>query len=156
MIGLTIVVSVLLVVSLLADAQKTIGGVTRGLKMFLKLLPALVTMLALVSIMFFIIPNDTLASLIGKDSGIKGYFIAAVIGSVSLIPGFIAFPLCKILIVNGVEYSTVAIFITTLTMVGIITLPVEAKFFGWKVSILRNVLSFVAALAIGIIMIFLL
>ena len=124
--------------------------------MFLKLLPTLVTMLALVSIMFFIIPNDTLVSLIGKDSGIKGYLIAAVIGSVSLIPGFIAFPLCKILIVNGVEYSTVAIFITTLTMVGILTLPVEAKFFGWKVSILRNVLSFVAAIAIGITMIFLL
>ncbi len=156
MIGLTIVVSVLLVVSLLFDTQKTFKGVTRGVKMFLKLLPTLVTMLALVSIMFFIIPNDTLVSLIGKDSGIKGYLIAAVIGSVSLIPGFIAFPLCKILIVNGVEYSTVAIFITTLTMVGILTLPVEAKFFGLKVSILRNVLSFVAAIAIGITMIFLL
>ena len=88
----------------------------------------------------------------GKGSGIEGWAIAALLGSVALIPGFIAYPLCSILIKSGVAYTTIAVFITTLTMVGIVTLPLEAKFFGWKTSIIRNTLSFIAALLIGFVM----
>ncbi|KAB2870680.1 MAG: hypothetical protein F9K37_05305 [Bacteroidales bacterium] len=154
MLELTIIVCILLVASFLADKKKTIKGVTLGLIMFVKLLPALISMLALVSVLFFTIPNETLISLIGKDSGINGWLIAALLGSVSLIPGFIAFPLCNILIGKGVAYSTVAVFITTLMMVGAITLPVEAKFFGWRVSIIRNTLSFIAAIVVGVLMMF--
>ncbi len=154
MTELTIIVCILLVASFIADIRKTIKGVTLGLKMFFKLLPALIAMLALVSVLFFAIPDKTLVSLIGEDSGIKGWLIAASLGSVSLIPGFIAFPLCSILVSKGVAYSTVAIFITTLMMVGIVTLPVEAKFFGWRVSIIRNIMSFIAALLIGLLMMF--
>lgn len=154
MLELTIIVCILLVASFLADIKKTIKGVTRGLIMFVKLLPALISMLALVSVLFFTIPNETLISLIGEDSGVKGWLIATSLGSVSLIPGFIAFPLCSILISKGVVYSTVAVFITTLMMVRIVTLPLEAKFFGWRVGIIRNILSFVAALVVGALMMF--
>jgi len=37
-------------------------------------------------------------------------------------------------------------------MTGFITLPVEAKFFGWRTSIIRNTFSLVAALFIGFLM----
>ena len=45
-----------------------------------------------------------------------------------------------------------SVFITTLMMVGIMTLPLEAKYFGLKVSIIRNVLSFFGALLVGLLM----
>jgi hypothetical protein len=67
-------------------------------------------------------------------------------------PGFIAFPLGAILVRSGVSYQVVAVFITTLMMVGILTLPLEAKYFGWRVSILRNALSFAGALLVGLLM----
>jgi hypothetical protein len=35
-------------------------------------------------------------------------------------------------------------------MVGIVTLPLEIKYFGRKAAILRNLLNFFAALIIGI------
>jgi uncharacterized membrane protein YraQ (UPF0718 family) len=127
-------------------------GIKKGLTMFLNLLPLLLLMLALISVVLFLIPNETLVSYMGKDSGIESWAIAALLGSVALIPGFIAYPLCGILIKSGVAYTTIAVFITTLTMVGIVTLPLEAKFFGWKISIIRNTLSFIAALLIGFIM----
>ena len=127
-------------------------GIKKGLTMFLNLLPLLLLMLALISVVLFLIPNETLISYMGKGSGIEGWAIAALLGSVALIPGFIAYPLCGILIKSGVAYTTIAVFITTLTMVGIVTLPLEAKFFGWKTSIIRNTLSFIAALLIGFIM----
>ena len=88
----------------------------------------------------------------GNDAGFTGWLIAGMLGSVALIPGFIAYPLCGILIKSGVSYGIIAVFITTLMMVGIITLPIEAKFFGWKISILRNVLSFIGALLVGFLM----
>jgi len=127
-------------------------GIKKGIGMFLKLLPVLLSMLALVSIVLFLIPDETLVKYMGEDSGSKGWVTAALIGSVALIPGFIAYPLCGILVQNGVAYSIIAVFITTLMMTGFLTLPVEAKFFGWRISIIRNLISLAGALIIGLIM----
>jgi uncharacterized membrane protein YraQ (UPF0718 family) len=153
---LIIITAGCLLASVAANAHTTWTGIKKGLTMFLKLLPVLLLMLALVSIVLFLIPNETLIKYMGKSSGIEGWLIAAFLGSVALIPGFIAYPLCSVLIKSGVAYTTIAVFITTLMMVGIITLPVEAKFFGWKTSNVRNTLSFFAALFVGFIMMLLL
>ena len=149
---LFIITGFCMLISIIADRQKTWKGLKKGLTMFLNLLPILLLMLGLVSIFLFLIPNETLIRYMGKDAGIEGWLIAVFFGSLALIPGFIAFPLCGILIKSGVAYSTIAVFITTLMMVGIITLPVEAKYFGWKISIVRNALSLVDALFIGFLM----
>lgn len=141
-----------LIASLIVNRTKTWMGAKKGIIMFLKLLPVLLVMLTLVSIVLFFIPNETLVSYMGEGSGIKGWVIAATIGSVALIPGFIAYPLCGILVDSGVSYSVIAVFITTLMMTGFLTLPVEVKFFGWKVSLIRNLASLAAALFIGLIM----
>jgi len=122
------------------------------MKMFINLLPILLLMLALVSIVLFLIPNETMVKYLGEGSGVKGWISAATVGSVALIPGFIAYPLSGILIKSGVAYPVIAVFITTLIMTGFITLPVEAKFFGWRTSIIRNLFSLAAALFIGLIM----
>ena len=141
-----------LLISLLFDPRKTLNGIKKGLKMFLNLLPALLLMLALVSIVLFLIPDKMLIKYMGEGSGLKGWLIAASLGSVALIPGFIAYPLCGILVKSGVAYTTIAVFITTLMMVGILTLPIESRFFGWKTSIIRNIFSFIGALVIGFLM----
>jgi uncharacterized membrane protein YraQ (UPF0718 family) len=149
---LSIFTAVCLIFSLIVNRQKTWIGIKKGIAMFLKLLPILVSMLALVSVILFLIPNETLVKYMGEGSGVKGWVTASLLGSVALIPGFIAYPLCGILIDNGVAYSVIAVFITTLMMTGFLTLPVEIKFFGWKVSVIRNLLSLAAALFIGLIM----
>ena len=64
---------------------------------------------------------------------------------------FFAYPLAGILVKSGVSYSVIAVFITTLMMVGILTLPLEAKYFGLKTAIIRNALYFVGAIIIGLI-----
>jgi uncharacterized membrane protein YraQ (UPF0718 family) len=117
--------------------------------MFLTLLPALLTVLILVSVFLYLVPDKTIVKLLGARSGILGVMIAAV-GSIALIPAFIAFPLAKILLVKGVSYTVVAVFITTLIMVGVLTLPIEFKYFGKKAAIMRNVLSFLGAVIVGL------
>jgi uncharacterized membrane protein YraQ (UPF0718 family) len=154
MLLISIITLVCLCLSFFFDYQKTLKGIKVGLTMFLKLLPVLITMLALVSIVLYFIPNETLVKYMGKNAGMFSWFVAAFLGSIALMPGFVAAPLCSVLLKNGVTYATIAVFMTTLTMVGIVTLPLEAKFFGWKTSIIRNTLSFIAALLIGLIMSF--
>jgi len=43
-----------------------------------------------------------------------------------------------------------AAFTTTLMMVGILTFPIEKAYFGTKVTVVRNILSFFIALAVAI------
>jgi len=82
--------------------------------------------------------------------------IAAILGSITLIPAFIAFPLAAALLHNGAGYMQIAAFISTLMMVGIVTLPTEISFFGKKAAIVRNlsalVFSLIVALVIGVVL----
>jgi len=87
---------------------------------------------------------------LGANSGWFGFIIAAIVGSVTLIPGFISYPLAATLLKQGATYGVVAVFMTTLMMVGIVTLPLEIKYFGKKAATLRNIFNFFAALVIGI------
>jgi uncharacterized membrane protein YraQ (UPF0718 family) len=147
---LILITVVCLVLSLAVDQRKTFEGVKRGLKMFLNLLPALLLVLILVSIFLYLVPDKMIVKLLGAKSGVMGVAIAAAVGSIALIPAFIAFPLAKILLVKGVSYTVVAVFITTLIMVGVLTLPVEFKYFGKRAAIMRNFLSFFGAIIVGL------
>ena len=149
MIQLLVFTIAAVLISLLLNKKKTTAGVKKGMKMFLNLLPPFITVLIAVSFVLAFLPKEVLQKLLGADSGIAGFFIAAGLGSIALIPGFIAYPLASVLLKNGVSYPVISVFITTLMMVGIVTLPIERKFFGWRVAITRNVLSFIGALIIG-------
>ncbi|HTL07232.1 MAG TPA: hypothetical protein VL307_03205 [Chitinophagaceae bacterium] len=132
------------------DKSKTIAGIRSGLTMFLNILPAIFVLMLFISILLFLLPAGTISAYLGAKAGFSAYIIAAVIGSVALIPSFIAYPLAGVLLKNGVSYQVMAVFISTLLMVGVITLPLEARYFGWKIAIWRNVLYFIGALGIGL------
>jgi len=150
MILLLIITAIALIISFILDSKRTIAGIKKGLNMFVNILPSMLNVLILVSVFLYLVPNETIVRWLGKGSGLKGISIAAGVGSISLIPGFIAYPLASILLKSGVSYEILAVFITTLMMVGVLTLPVESKYFGLKVSIVRNFLSFLGAIIIGL------
>ena len=79
-----------------------------------------------------------------------GFLIAAGVGSIALIPAFISYPIAAGLLQQGATYAVVATFMTTLMMVGIVTLPLEIQYLGKRAAILRNSLNFVAAITIGL------
>ncbi len=146
------ITGILLLVSFIANRQKTLEGLKRGAMQFLKLLPTPLSVIILVSIAIYFIPEKTLIQYFGDQAGILGYISAALVGSVSLIPGFISYPLAGMLVESGVGYGVIALFITTLKMVGVITIPLEAKYFGMRVTLQRNALSFIGAIIIGSVM----
>ncbi len=149
MIPIIILTAVLTLISFVFDKKKTLKGIKKGIMMFLKILPTLLSVIILVSVVLYFVSDEVLMEYLGKDAGLGAYLSAAIIGSVSIIPGFIAYPLASILLKTGVSLSVLSVFITTLKMVGILTIPIEAKFFGLKTAIIRNALSFVGAILVG-------
>jgi len=118
--------------------------------MFKSIAIPFLNILILVSLALYFIPQSLIIKYLGAGSGIWGLAIAAVVGSVTLIPGFISYPIAAALIKQGASYTTVATFMTTLMMVGVVTFPLEAKYFGNRVATIRNVLNFIAAIIIGL------
>lgn len=148
MTALWIISGAALLASFVADRRRTRSAVVRGLKMLWGIAPLLVGVVALLSLVLAAVTPAMLQHLL-SGSGPLPFFTALGIGSIALIPGFIAYPLAALLRQSGASTPVLAAFITSLMMVGVVTLPVEAKFFGWRVSLLRNGLALVGALLVA-------
>ncbi len=143
-----------LLISFIMNKEKTFRAIEIAFKKLLNILPAFLTMLIFISVVLFLIPEKVISDYLGNNSRFISVIFASLIGSITLMPGFIVFPMCGILLKKGVAYMVLSAFTTTLMMVGILTYPVEKEYFGAKVTIIRNVISFfialIVSLAIGI------
>lgn len=137
----------LLGLSYFKSKQKTFQALKKGCKAFENILPQFLSILLLIGFILAVLDEATITRLLGADSGIMGMAIAAIIGSITLIPGFIAFPLAASLLAAGAGYGQIAMFLTTLMMVGVVTLPLETTYFGKRLAVERNILSFIYAVA---------
>lgn len=152
MLILYLATAILFIISLFANRQKTIKALKIAFKRFSKILPAFLTMLILISIVLYIFPQELILKYLGIGNKYISTLIASLIGSITLMPGFIAFPLAGILRQQGVPYMVISAFTTTLMLVGIITFPVEREYFGVKITIIRNIICFIIAIIVAFIM----
>ena len=148
---LYLITGLALLISLVVSREKTIRAVKVAFQKFINILPAFLTMLILVSIVLTVIPDTAILRYLGKGNRFTGVIIASLFGSITLMPGFIAFPLCGILLKGGIPYMVLSAFTTTLMMVGIFTYPIEKKYFGVRITIMRNTISFFIALVVAFI-----
>ena len=142
----------LLLFSFSKNRQKTKMALNKAWKSFEYILPQFLSILIIIGILLAIVNPETISGLIGRQSGWLGIVLASLIGSITLIPGFVAFPLAAALLRNGAGLTQLAVFISTLMMVGIVTMPVEIKYFGKKATILRNALAFIFSYVVAIVM----
>jgi len=140
---------VFLIVSFIKSKQKTKQALLKAWNSFKNILPMLLGVILLVGLMLSILDTNLISKIIGKESGFYGVMLASLLGSITLIPGFIAFPTAALLLNGGAGYIQIAAFVQTLMMVGIVTLPMEIKYFNKKVAVLRNVLSFVLSIGVA-------
>lgn len=137
------VAGVLLFVSFLKNKNKTVIALKKSLKMFLNVLPQFIAILFLLGLLLAAMPSNVIKNTIGIDSGILGVVLSAVLGSITLIPVIIAFPIASELLQSGAGIVQIAVFISTLTTVGFITMPLEIKYLGKKTTYMRNILAFI-------------
>ncbi len=148
---LYVITGVALLYSSLTDFKKTKKALKVALKKLLKILPAFIQMLILVAIILYLVPDELIIKYLGESSKTIGTVSGLFFGSLTMMPGFIAFPLAGILHSKGVIYMNIAGFTTTLMMVGVLTYPVEKEYLGRRITILRNIISFLVAVIITLI-----
>ena len=145
-----------LIISFFKSKEKTKMVLKKAWKSFENIMPQFLAIILVIGIMLSVLTPEQISRFLGQDSGIMGVVMAAFIGAVTLIPGFVAFPLASALLHNGAGITQIAAFVSTLMMVGIITMPVEIEYFGKKVTIIRNLLafifSFIVAGVVGVIL----
>ncbi|OPX91257.1 MAG: hypothetical protein A4E53_00723 [Pelotomaculum sp. PtaB.Bin104] len=115
----------LLIFSFIKDKKKTKMALKKAWKAFENILPQFLSILIIIGILLAVLSPETISKMVGRQSGWIGMVIASVIGSITLIPGFVAFPLASALLKSGAGIMQIAVFISTLMMVGIVTVPVE-------------------------------
>lgn len=144
--------AIFLIISFKKDKTKTKSALKMATGMGKNMIRDIVSIVFLIGFVLTIIPPETISSYIGNQSPFISTIVCAAIGTITLIPGFIAFPLVGTLVHAGVSMMPSIAFLTTLTMVGIVTFPLEKKEFGLKFALTRNLLSFIFALVIAFIM----
>lgn len=141
----------LTLISFYKDKKKTRQSLMKAWKSFENILPQMLGMITSIGLIIAFLSPETISQIIGGSSGWLGVFASALVGSITLIPAFVAFPMAAILLQNGAGYMQLSAFVSTLTMVGLITLPLEIRFFGKKFALLRNGLAFIFAFFVAFI-----
>lgn len=142
-----------LVLSFMKNKKKTRMALKKAWKSFENILPQFLIIILITGISLAFLDNHTISMLLGKESGVIGLGIAAVVGAVAFIPAFVAYPLAASLLAAGAGYTQITMFITSLMMVGVITLSMEISYFSREIAVKRTVLalaySFICALIMG-------
>ncbi len=151
MLTLYILTGLLLMLSFYKSQEKSFFALKIAAQRLMKMAPAFMLMLILVAILLTLIPDEVLMNVLEKDNKWLAVCSALGVGSISVMPGFIAFPLCGILLDQGALYMVLSAFSTTLMMVGVVTFPFEKAYLGGRLAIYRNLSALSIALCVALI-----
>lgn len=147
-----IITLVLTAISLMKNKKKTFEAMKKSKAMMGNMLGEIIAIIFIIGLVLTFIPPESIKSVLGSSNVFLATIIAALAGSVTLIPAFVAFPLVGSFVEVGASIVPAVAFLTTLTMVGVVTFPLEKKEFGFQFALTRNILSFASALFIAAVM----
>lgn len=151
-LALWIITLIWFVISIVKDKEKTINSMKKSKKMMGSMMGQIIGILFLIDLILTFVPPELIRDYLGGSNTILSTVLAAALGSVTLIPAFVAFPLVGSIVDMGASIMPAVAFLTTLTMVGLVTFNLEKKEFGAKFTITRNLLSFGMAIVISLLM----
>ena len=139
-------------VSLAKDKVKTKQALKMALGMGKGMVVSILSIVFAIGLILTLLPPTEIAAFLSGQSVLLATTGGALLGAITLVPAFIAFPLVGTLVNAGVSVVPSVAFLTTLTMVGIVTFPLEKKAFGVKFTAIRNGFSFLFAIVIALVM----
>ncbi|MDD4570828.1 MAG: permease [Tepidanaerobacteraceae bacterium] len=149
---LWVITAIAFTVSIIKDKERTFHSMKMAKGMMKGMMGQIIGILFLIGLILSFIPPEIIKQYLGGPNILTSSIFSAIIGSITLIPAFVAFPLIGSLINMGASVVPAVAFLTTLTMVGFVTFPLEKQEFGFKFAVVRNSLSFVFAIIIALVM----
>ena len=142
----------LFILSYIKDKSKTKIALKKAFKSFENIMPQFLSIIIIVGIILSILNTDTISKLIGSESGFLGVFLSSIVGSIVLIPTFVAFSTADTLLKSGAGYAQVGSLVSTLTLVGVMTFTLESKSIGKKAAFYRNLIAFLFSFIVAFFM----
>lgn len=140
---------ILLVLSFIKDKEKTTLALKNGFKSFENIMPQFLFIIIIVGVGLSIVNPATISNLIGPESKLFGITLSSIVGSITMMPTFVAFSTGDSLLKSGAGYAQVGALISTLTMVGVLTFSLEASYIGKKAAFYRNFIAFLFAFVVA-------
>jgi len=147
-LAMWVVSVVMLVISLVKRRERTFKSFKKAKQMMQNMMPQIILILLIIGYIMALLPQEVIKKMLGENI-IISTVLSAIVGAITIIPAFVAFPLVGSLIDNGASVVVGVSFLTTLTMVGVATFPIEKQEFGLKFAVLRNGVSFIFAIVIA-------
>ena len=123
----------------------------KALQSLKNFLPIIIGMLLLINLINLF--ANSYYSKIFTNNSILDPLIGALAGSLSFGIPITSYIVGGELLKQGISLITITAFIMTWTTVGVAMLPLETKFLGKKFAIVRNILNFIFAIIISILVV---
>ena len=137
---------------IIKDKNKTKSAIISAVKSFENILPQFLFIIVTIGIILAFINPNTISKIIGSNSGFIGVILSAILGSITMMPTFVAFSLGNTLLLNGAGYSQVGTLVSTLVLVGMMTYTLESQYIGKRAAFLRNFIGFLFSILAGILL----
>lgn len=128
-------------------------GAANGLEltadMFVQALPWVIVSMFTAGLIAQFFHPAAVARLLGRESGIRGVLIGAMLGFAGTGSRWAAYPLAAGLLAAEASPGSVFAFLTSWQLVSLSRLPAEVPFLGLKFTVLRAFVSFAMAVAGG-------
>jgi len=113
------------------------------------ILPAVMVLLGIFNIW---VSKETVVKYLGKASGLRGIFLAVLIGTLPTGPLYVAFPMAAALVKKGARIANIVVFLSAWACIKIPQEMVELQFLGLEFMTARLILTviFVAIMGVSI------
>ncbi len=118
-------------------------GLKRGGQESVTLLPLLAVVFVLTGFVQVLLPRELVANWLSDEAGWRGIGVAWVAGALTPGGGPIGMPLAAALVRSGAGLGVVVTYLTSLSMLSFIRLPMEVAMYGGRLTGLRLLASLV-------------
>ena len=128
--------------------EKAVVALKSSSHVFLRIcIPLCLVFILMLVLNLYLMPAD-IARVLGKGSGVKGKFISASAGIISVGPIYAWYPLLKNLKEKGAANDLIAIFLNNRAIKPFL-LPVMISYFGWLYVLILTIFTVLGSLFVG-------
>jgi len=131
--------------------QLAVHGLDASVEMFLQALPWIIVSMFAAGLLSQWFQPAVIARWLGRDSGVSGVVIGALLGMCGTGSRWAMYPLAAGLLTADASPGSVFAFVTTWQLVSLPRLPAELPFYGTEFAVIRAITSILLSIAGGIV-----
>jgi len=138
-----VIASILSIIAYRREPSLFFEGWKSGLVLLVKIFPIMILAFGISGLVQALVPKESIATWLGKESGWRGIFLGCVAGAVTPGGPYTSFPIVAALYQAGAGIGTLVAFMTSWSLWALARLPIEAALISPKFMIVRFVCTLI-------------